>query len=341
MTQILRKLYTAFLLLLMGISSNVQGNDGDDSFYAVENGNNYCAPLECCAPTGRCGNWMVRADLLYLRACEGGFDQDCGPVEITDRFSSDDSVTSVIKNKRAHLNFKWDPGFRVGLGYDSAASCYNAGAYWTHFDTHAHNERDQNHVDWNLNYDVVDAVISREFCRESCLSWTPFAGLRGAWVNQKLKKKYVSHLNSCHGCNCSSSSSSSEERVKTHKEDKQDFYGYGPQIGLAANWRMECGFSLYGSIDTALLFGDFNIKSHVKEINSSTTTYCEDKDKHCACQAAVDAAVGLQWIKCICEKTYLELKLGLEHHRIFDYNQFGGYGDLCLDGATFSAAFHF
>lgn len=87
--------------------------------------------------------------------------------------------------------------------------------------------------------------------------------------------------------------------------------------------------------------GDFHITSHVKEISSSTTTYCEDKDKHCACQAAVDAAVGLQWITCLCENKYLEFKLGLEHHRIFDYNQFGGYGDLCLDGATFSAAFLF
>ena len=46
----------------------------------------------------------------------------------------------------------------------------------------------------------------------------------------------------------------------------------------------------------------------------------------------------LRWKTCFCKNSFLILQLGLEHHRYFNHNQFCGYGDLSLDGVSFSAA---
>lgn len=274
-----------------------------------------CEPV-CCPP---CDAWIISADLLYWRALQNGLECGCGP-EIKDR---------------------WNLGYRIGLEYDFACTDWDIGAYWTHFqNSHHQGNNDRDHARWKIKYDTIDLVFGREFFNNSCVFFTPFIGLRGAFIDEKLQ----AHFGEC-GCDHKNfcDSFDSNESTSTDQNHKEKFWGVGPLIGINAGWRLGCGFSLYGSLGVGFLYGHFKINVHdFQSIPDPTDdgNCCIQRSIH-ACQAIADASVGIQWEHCFCNNIEAILALGLEHHRYFNHNQIGGYGDLCLDGAVFSAGIKF
>jgi len=114
----------------------------------------------------------------------------------------------------------------------------------------------------------------------------------------------------------------------------------GPLVGVEGDWKLGCGFSVYANASFAILYGNFRVHFDQSQEFVDGGEYCEIKRRLHACQGVVDAGLGIRWETCVC-KTNVWFQLGLEHHRYFNQNRFGNYGDLCLDGGNLSAGFAF
>lgn len=278
---------------------------------------------ECCTWEPDCGGlcsstWTVTGDFLYWRALQNGLSSGWGP-DIKDR---------------------WNPSYRVGLEYDSSDR-WDAAVYWTSYNSRSTRTKkkheDEDHVHWKLDYETIDGQILYDFYTNSCSTYTPYFGVRGAWINEKLRAHFDDEDE------CDNALTAISNLITTDQNHREKFWGVGPYIGIGADWNLGSGFSIYGNIDVGLLYGKFKITvddflTFDEEID--TSAFCNRRHVH-ACQAFIDAAIGIQWETCINDCVALILRLGAEHHRYFNHNQIGGYGDLCLDGGTLSVGLRF
>ncbi|MFI0435761.1 MAG: Lpg1974 family pore-forming outer membrane protein [Parachlamydiaceae bacterium] len=318
-----------------------------------------CCPPICCEPPC-CGKAFASIDLLYWRAFQGGLN-DCFPIENEDYISSGGNVISTFKGDGKDPHFNWDAGFRIGTGY-AFGTGWDIAAFWTHF----HSESKQNQgrdqkLHWKLDFNVLDLVAGRAFDVGSCFAARPFFGLRAVRIEEKLRLKndgrqsaygdssdsYFNRFDSYIGFDRNSYLNSSSQTFDNHDDfrrakghAKNKLMGVGPLIGVEGDWRLGCGFSLYANASVAVLYGNFRLHFHQSEEFTDGADLCEIKRKTQACQAVADLGLGIRWETCVCQ-SLVWLQLGLEHHRYFNQNRFGDYGDLCLDGANFSAGFAF
>jgi hypothetical protein len=299
--------------MLLSIAGNIhadyRNSSSTDSSTCISNACTPCNDAPCC--NSCCDSWVLYGDLLYWRALQGGLECGCGP----------------------EIHHRWDLGYRIGLEYDPSCYGWDISAYWTHFHNHSHQgSDDEDFAHWKLEYDAIDIRFSYEISSVYCFSFTPFVGVRGVRIHEKLKAHFG-------GCDCETDS----EDISFDQDHKERFWGVGPEIGLEAKWPLRCGFSLYGELGVGLLYGRNKINVHDYETIPNPTddgACCVDREIH-ACDTFADFAVGIQWEKCFCNDIKAIFKLGWEHHRFYNFNQIGGYGDLCLDGAILSAGIKF
>lgn len=213
------------------------------------------------------GGFFVRADFLYWRADEGGLEY--GAVsQITDNGASS-------KLKSPHI--KWDPGFRVGVGYTFSSHDYwDLSGIWTHFQTkqtasetidisNSTNNRpvfipgwsttalgdsvSDPSVVWDLKYNIYDLDLGRNYFVSRKLSVHPFIGVRGATIDQHYHAKYDALVNT-----------PLFSSIRTSFKATTDFWGIGAHIGSAFQWYFTSAFSVVGNIGGSLLYGNFKIK---------------------------------------------------------------------------------
>ncbi len=324
----IKKLFIAATLISASCFSQAFG---DDQFLSYSEAGNCCATP--CAPTS-CGTGFISAGLLYWRAYENGLDF-CDPSEATDNTTSSGNVFSRTVGKGREPNFRWKPGFRIAAGYGFARSDWEIGASWTHFESKTNGSHHGNELRWNVKLDVVDVALGYDCQFNSCFNLRPFIGVRGAWIDQKLRNNHFSRLSSCSENN----TSVSDDFFVFKSNNKQDFSGAGPLIGLGADFDIGCGFSFYANGSVAFLYGKFAIRNSEFSETIDTFSCCRLKKHLDANFAAADAGIGIRWQKCLCDNMRLILQLGLEHHRYFDFNRLGGCcGDLSFDGMNLTAA---
>lgn len=298
------------LLFLLVATGRIQAQDNAHAFDCNDNSltciSDPCQPV-CCEP---CEDWLFSADLLYWRGLQNGLECGCGP----------------------DIDNRWNLGYRIGLENDYFCDCWDAAVYWTNFHSNSHKSRSNgDNAHWKLRYNTVDILFGQKFYRDSCFSYTPFAALRGAWIDEKLTANFGP-------CSC-------DDDVTTGITDqshREKFWGVGPVVGIKADWDIAPCFSVYGGVGIGLLYGKFKIKVRDTETITDPTdieSLCLDRNFH-TCQVVADIAIGVQWRLCFCNKIAL-VRLGLEHHRYFNHNQIGGYGDLCLDGVSLSVGINF
>ncbi len=276
-----------------------------------------CYP-ECC-PESCSGQGFLSASLIYWRAHQGGL-SECFPSKEID-FTKDGEIFSELKGKRDDLHFEWRPGFTVGGGYQFTNN-WDVGLFYTDFRSKA--EREHSHFQknrWKLHFQVADLVVAYEFESCSCFTVRPFLGLRGALIDQSVK--------AFQSRDCLASG------FRAH--NTQDFSGLGPLFGIEANFDLGCGFSLYGDLGGSFLYGHYRGKFKKAELFSGGGIFCNLRQHEHSCQSILDAGFGITWETCFCNSMRLFISLGVEHHCYFDHNRIGNYGDLNLDGGTFSA----
>lgn len=289
MTNILKNVIVSTILMIAA-SGSVNGSYEDSCISTC------CDSTPCC--TTCCGNFIIDARLLYLRAYEGGLSSPCDRTEIYNSVENE-VLVSRLEGRNHDPKFDWNLGFDIGIGYQFANSNCGLAADWMHYHSNSGNGSHDNEHHWRLNYNVVDLVY---FCDcFTCFDLIPFAGVRYARIDQKLHSHLISSVDNV--------LQTSDGRVR------EDFSGVGPIFGLAADWSLGCGFSLYGNVAGSVLFGRFHVHSNnVSEFDTGRNI--DHLIKHTqANQFVLDFGFGICWETCFCCDKVLILQLGVEEHR--------------------------
>lgn len=343
MKDFFRKIHIAMTLLLTTSIGHSYAAYNNSSALCGENICNSCSPQSC-------GKGFIDAEFLYWRASQGGLDI-CTPSEFSDVIESNGKVISRFKGKGRDPDFKWDPGFRLGAGYQFACSQWDIGAFITYFHSKTHDSRHgDNKVRWNVDFNVMDIVAGYNHNMCSCLDIRPFVGLRLARINEKLHiNDFSDFSNSSPSTSSSLSSSSSSstnvfitnDAITSVTKNKEKFRGLGPILGLEADWKIGCGFSFYVNASMSWLYGNFRTKLIDSTEGEFFLDYCEVSNRFDVTLSVIDAGLGIRWEKCLCNDRKLYLQLGLENHRYYDFNHIGNCGDLSFDGFNFGAGFQY
>ena len=320
MKHFIKKLYVAITLLSVMSVGHVFA-DYRNSLSCGENED--CNP---CQPT--CSRAYIGAELLYWRAFQNGLDI-CVPTDVSDTVT-DGEVISTFRGEGHEPNFEWHPGFRINVGFEMP-SCnkWDIATTWTHFHSHVHGSHHGDRPHWNINLDVVDVVAGYRLDLGDCFTVRPFAGLRVARIDQKI------HIVDF------ADGTDFGDLISEDVNNKERFRGIGPLLGLEANWNMGCNFSLYANASISWLYGKFHVRQTEFEDVVGASNFCEVEKHLNGTQAIADVGLGIRWQTCFCMNTQLIIQLGLEHHRYFDHNRIGCYGDLSFDGLNLGAGLAF
>lgn len=359
----LSKMWTAMAVSLLAATTVQAGYNGGGD------GCSPCPPVRPCVDS--CGDWAVRADVLYWTSSVDnglpyGVVVHAPPVSIPTNGRAESEI------EIGKLNFEWNVGFRLGLGYGFPCDCdgWDAEVIWTHLRTHAHNsfhDRDTSErvrfipiwgssdekanddiadaaARWHLHYDIVDLELGREFCVSSCLNFRPFIGVRAGWFNQQYEIGYTDF------------SGNNEQDI----DISSDFSGIGLRVGLGTEWKFGCGFSLFGSAAASILYGRDDIKFENDYVDGGASRILFSKNRFYVNRAIADAVAGLRWRDFYCCNTVgVVLELGWEQTYLWNQSGFNNFGfvdtagtvglnedtrlpffnrfDLSLAGITFSA----
>lgn len=318
----IRNIVAGMVTLVITTAGSVQGGyDGSPSYGYCEQP---CAPEPCCSDS--CGSFFLEADVLYLRAFEGGLFDACDQTETTDS-TVNGLVVSRLEGKSNSSNFRWNWGFRVGAGYEFANSCSGVGVYWTHFNSHKHGDHNEkNNRQWKIDFDAVDILWGYRSHLSSCVVLTPYVGVKYANINQRLHTNFVSTATNI--------TDPAVVHTRSRGFVKEEFWGVGPEIGIEGDFGIGGGLSLYGNIALSTLYGRFHVESDHIDRFSTGKNIDHLRQNIDAYQTVLDTRLGIRWTTCFCSDKIFAVQLGLEQHRYFDHNQICGNGDLNLDGVS-------
>lgn len=264
----------------------------------------------------------------------------------------------LVDAKYLEPNFKWNFGFKLGLGYSFACDGWDIGFAWTHYrgkaSSHDEAEVDNNHIlvplwsafqgfrtpdsfnqplpgpfandirtNWVLNVDLIEIPLGREFWASQYFSFRPHVGLCIAFINQSIN---LEHKGGSFTIFESVSGTVFQPSLNDEVNLFNDYSGVGVRGGFDTNWNVGCGWSLYGNLAASIVYGRFDI-DHDESIRSAEapftkTRILETEDHFRASRAMLDLALGIQYSTLICDCKYgLTAQLGWEQHLFFHQNQ--------------------
>lgn len=179
-----------------------------------------------------------------------------------------------------NFDYQWDPGFRVGLGWQShsaegwdivldwtwylnkttqtesavnttpSSPSVNAGQgivpFWGSSFLAANPFYGNMKADYRLHYNMIDLELGRDFFVSCALSLRPFLSVEGGWIHREWNVLYTDFL-----APVSLGSFLASDSYST----KSNYWGVGPRAGLGGNWWLGAGFKLFGNLSGSLLSG--------------------------------------------------------------------------------------
>ncbi len=323
------------------------------------------------------GDWVITAAGLYWNAHMDGMEY---AVDTSVKNDVAENRTNLIDAEYKNPDFKWDFGFKFGIGYNTTCDGWDIGVVWTRYhgkaSSHDEAELDDNHTllplwsnvstifagtptpplyatdietHWKLELDLVDFELGREFWNSKKLTIRPFVGLRYARINQDFN---IEHKGG--------SWSEFTENQNNEVELDNHYRGFGIRAGLDTVWNFGCGWAIYGNTAFSILYGRFDIEhdetNRIASAPFTKTKILDTEESFRASRFVADLALGIQWSSLFCDCQYgLAVKLGWENHIFLDQNQLWRVnpkldginifsqrrGDLDTQGVTLTFVFDF
>lgn len=242
----------------------------------------------------------------------------------------------------------WDPGVRVGLGYNSRCDGWDSVIRWTWYQntektsatTPFTTSTDGDPLfetgviypygpgsfflvgntlsgKWKLTFNQIDWELGRKYWLSRCFTLRPYAGVRGAWTKTTLTS---SLRTPSEPSGTAGQSFNSADGKITSK-----LWGVGLLGGIQPNWYFCSNFILYSNFNAALLWGDSDLKNDL-------TIFTQDDDgtqqtiannityKNTKMAAMIDLGLGLRWEETwCCDRYRTALDIGWEHHIWFEH----------------------
>jgi hypothetical protein len=217
---------------------------------------NYGATTASNAPQINGCGFFITADFLWWKLYEGGTEY-----ALKDTVSVADFSLINARGPIKHLNFNWEPGYKVGLGYLFDHDGWELYLDFTSLKTRAHASTSSN-VDflfpligaqtfsfskadahWHVSFYDLDLVLGRNYFVSKYLALHPYFGLTSAWIQQHRQVTYTPPSD-----------------IAFKVRSKNNFWGIGPRLGMDSQFYLGRSFSLYGDFSGGLLWGDFHVR---------------------------------------------------------------------------------
>ena len=309
--------------------------------------------------------FTIQAEFLYWRA-------NMDSLEYVLQSNGDNILLSTSAEFR-EPDFEYDPGVRVGIGYDFGRSNWDINLAWTYHyssvsDSSGSEDRPLSQVatrfqsasdtvynfdvsttakaDWKVRLNSIDLEFGYDYFFSKRFSMRPHFGLKAAWIDMHYDVAYTNLIDSQSGNLISSGS------MRTNS----DFWAVGPRMGFDSYLHIGWGFSLYGKFAGALIYGEYDSttkfsfeRQPVPPFNSmGVDSYPLRHNDYSRLRAMTEMSIGLEWGYCFSSDYYLGFNIGWETQ--YWWNQLETYflttdwhprGDLTYSGLNAGFRFDF
>lgn len=364
------RLRTGFFIGILALSASMSYGYADAAYGAAEEekvqetvNNGLPNPSAQFRPNSNTVD--IFADLLVWKAEESGSENWAEVIT-----SSGSRETAVLRDVR----FRWNAGFRVGLGYEMSHDQWDTQFYYTWFHTTGKDHVSSSpgtvyssfignfYVDnpdghgisgiayqhasmrWTIRFNIFDWELGRAFWISKALSLRPFVGLKGGWIHQSMHTHWKNP-------NLSLPQYAGAEPFSTATENlKNNFWGLGPSGGCNTKWNVYAGqqhsFSLLGDLSGAIMYGHWTFADRYKNDIGQVVSI---KLSHINSGAMMlRTFLGFGWDANFREDRYhFSAKLGYEMQFWLDQLQFYTFdtgrlnNELTLQGGTLELCFDF
>ncbi|NGX39184.1 MAG: hypothetical protein KR126chlam1_00506 [Chlamydiae bacterium] len=359
----MKKAFLALATLFLSHSAYAEKDDCCDPISQATCHAEGCECTYCLGPDNEAANAPVRpktcnGDIaitvagLYWNAHQDGMEfaidnHVAVPANPTDL--QIEVLNTLVDSHYQSPDFSWNFGFKLGLSYAGCHDGWDYGVLWTWYrgDSSSQVEADtnDNHTlitlwsdysppqgivtyatdikeKWDLDLDLIDLEVGREHWASKYLSLRPHVGIRIAYIKQSFD---LNHKGGSFGLN----ENNSQMNVAFNNFVKlgNDFKGAGLLAGLDSIWRLGCGWGIYGSLATSLVYGKFSVKHdewnrEATDLHSKIDIFETDYSFR-AIRTSLDLALGVEWMTMFCDCCYgLTTRLAWEQHLFFHQNQF-------------------
>ncbi len=368
----MKKVWSSIALSLVALTSSVSADVDSAQMRNLENRVNALEQRRGASgminPPGRPqirdgADLFVLGELLVWNAHQNGM-----PIAVVTKGSPDNLANSNVRSIHSH----WNAGFRLGLGYNLPHDGWDVSLLWARLHTHGskriHSKTNRfihaslaHPTDtqifgqagrkasstWRLHFNQLDLDLGREFFVSKWLTIRPHFGLRTDWICQKWNTSYKGH-----------GIVVGNDTVKVKYHDQ--WWGLGLEGGLDTQWGLGSGWSLFGNLSTAIIYGFHELetkqKDSVPQNNTTPEGVAVDMDNtYRISHPILDLMMGLRYDHMFCNDCFhLGIDLGWEHHIYFSQNQFPRFvddvsrgdiisnqGDLTFQGWTLAVRFDF
>ncbi len=212
-----------------------------------------------------------------------------------------ESIPTLATNRASEvqMDFDFHSGFKVAIGTNLNHDNWMAAVEYTRLHCHDHASSTVDGVThflsanwllsttpsfvstdghWKFEYDVLDLSFIRPCYVGTHLTFKPYFGLRGGWIDQNLNAQYFLAV--------------TNQESTSH--NKSDTWMIGPRAGIGMNWFLGKGFRLLAHAAGSLLYQEFE-NSHSEVINTLTVTNVSFKDENHQVTPNVEGDLGFGW----------------------------------------------
>ncbi len=305
---------------------------------------------------------FITADFIYWTARQDGMIYAITGRDIT-------ANVDAPRGSAKDLDWKGQPGFKVGLGLSLCHDGWDVYAQYTWlqtqvsdntniaFDT-AGNKRiiptyfpertasfnqafTRTRARWDHHFNVIDLELGRNYFISQFLTLRPFVGLKGTWQDQDFNIRYTAQ-------NISDPTSINvTDKIKFN----QNMWGLGIRMGLNTGWNFIENFGLFGNLALTSLWTDYDTtrKDRVIQNNGANNSLLFNfKFDQNPIHAILELALGLRYdVWFSCDDYHFGLSAAWEEQIWVNHGRFVRFfanevqGNLYLHGLTLKARFDF
>ncbi len=278
-------------------------------------------------------------------------------------------VSAPASEQNQELAFKWNWGFRVGLGYEFDHDQWDTDIYYTWFRNNAASNGSTSSTSFTvptggaalslntdspiiplavtsgsatakLKFNVLDWELGRSFYISNSISLRPHVGVKGAWIKLSESESFTARAGS---------------PIATYNSsDRTKSWAVGPSAGVNSNWYFGCAntmgpkgevrdrpmFSIFGDVSGALMYGHFK-NSHSESGATAAGVAIGGLNlsglNRNLMVPVLTGIMGLAFDWCFdCDKMHLGIRAGYELQYWFRQNQrfFFGTPGIAATGGT-------
>lgn len=341
---------------------------------------------ECCAPKSFCveGRNRVQGDFLYWKV-------DYYGLEWAEKVNTDVYTPTFSRfytdPRLKTIKLGCNPGWRIGFYRTINSDKWELGALWTHLKADGHEilkfaefnpmlplgtnvqglgedlmdiwtlfpskPPAEMHGHMDFDYNLIDLVLDKQLLVSKKLLMLPIVGLRGTFIEQKLKIRTTGQTDAEVYLNA---------LVESKQKIRNNFKGLGVLVGFDSDWSIRDYISLILKSGLSLSYGEFDLRQNQTLSALPATPFnlslSSKPSKRHGLLPSLDLALGAKtgwYSKCYA----LDLSLLWELNYWFNFirqnhfdneifssstktaHVFQRQGDLMLQGLTVSAAFRF